>query len=49
MIDMYHYVVNIGASFSASTINYLIAAALVSVLLIIGCIKSAMSDIKENY
>lgn len=38
MIDMFHYVVNIGANLPASTINYLIASSFIVIVLIIGLI-----------
>lgn len=49
MTDMFLYAVSIGASLSASTINCLIAAALIVVLLIIGLIKEVRMKYYTGY
>lgn len=49
MTDMFLYVVSIGASLSASTINCLIAAALIVVLLIIALIKEVHMKYYTGY
>lgn len=49
MTGMFLYVASIGASLSASTINYLIATAVIVVLLIIGLIQEVRMKYFTGY